>query len=215
VPASSQAPSLAVEFFLTSPAYAKELGFMRTKLFSILTGALSGFIIGWIWGNAIAGDPDVGIFTSALCTIAGFIAGFDPEIRDQIGAYGGGVLGLYLGWVLNALLFGDNPVGWGMALMVAGMMGGADLGAKARNHRPKLTQAVYINVLYAGFLGAVIVDLVLLDMVFGWKTEHSVLSQAPIILISGALGGLAALLGFGREEGGSSDNQRVKNQRLK
>jgi hypothetical protein len=181
---------------------------MSERTIPTITGGLSGFVVGWIWGNAITGEPDVVVFAVFLCTIVGLVAGFNPEMRDQVGNILGAVIGLYLGWVLKVLLFGDSPGGWGVLLVFAGMSGGAELGAKAVDRRPRQAEAVLINVLYAGFLGGMFVDVVLLDAIFGWRTDHSVLTQAPVLLISGALGGLAAALSFGREEARSNTSLR-------
>ncbi len=173
---------------------------MRYRLISIFTGGLSGSIVGWIWGNAIVDEPDVWIFATFICTIAGLLAGFNPKIREQIGAYIGAVVGLYLGWIGKVMIFGNSPAEWSLTILVVGMMGGAELWARAADRRPHLTEAVLLNVLYTGVLGGIFVDVVLLDVIFGWRTDHSVLAQAPIIVPSGTLGGLAAMLGFGREE---------------
>jgi hypothetical protein len=173
---------------------------MRYRLFSIITGGLSGCVVGWIWGNAIVDEPDVWVFASLICMIAGLLAGFNPNIREQIGAYLGAIVGLYLGWIAKVMIFGNSPAEWSLTILVVGMIGGAELGAKAADRSPRLTEAVLLNVLYAGVLGGLFVDVVLLDVIFGWRTDHSVLAQAPIIMTSGTLGGLAAILSFGREE---------------
>ena len=173
---------------------------MRNRLISIFTGGLSGSIVGWIWGNAIVDEPDVWVFATVICMIAGLIAGFNPNIREQIGVYLGAVVGLYLGWIAKVMIFGNSPAEWSLTILVAGMMGGAELGAKAADRSPRLTEAVLLNILYAGVLGGLFVDIILLDVIFGWRADHSVLAQAPIIVTSGALGGLATMLSFGREE---------------
>ena len=125
---------------------------MRNRLISIITGGLSGSIVGWLWGHGVVDDPDVWILATLICTIAGFIAGFNPKIREQIGAYLGAVVGLFLGWIGKVMVFGNSPAEWSLTILVVGMIGGAELGAKAADRSPRLTEAVLLSVLYAGVL---------------------------------------------------------------
>jgi len=178
---------------------------MSERVMTIITGGFSGLIVGWIWGHAFADDPSTWAFAAGICTVAGLIAGFNTSIREQAGSYLGAVAGLYLGWVIKTLLFGDQPGGWGTLIMVMGMMGGADRGAEAASRNPRLTEAVLLNMVYAGFLGGFFIDFVILDAFLGWRTDHSILAQAPILLTAGVLGGLAALISFGREGRQSAD----------
>jgi hypothetical protein len=165
------------------------------KLFALFTGALLGYFWGWIWGWSLF-DPnsDLWALLAAVGALLGLVAGITLLVWRNRGALASASIGLYLGWILRTLLFGDIPGGWGLLLLclgaVAGWIAGARLCRPAEAKQNTIT--ALIVALYAGFFGGFLVDVVLLDLLLGVVKSHSILSQAPAVLGCGVLGGIVA-----------------------
>ena len=164
---------------------------LRNKLFGIFTGALLGYMWGWIWGWSLF-DPnsDIWALAAGLCAVLGLLLGLTPYFWRYANIFLTATLGLYLSWIARTLIFGDVPGGWGIALMAAGAIIGAWLGLRLNRQAKKTTTPVLLGVLYAGFFGGFLIDVVLLDIILGMVQTHSILSQAPAVVACGVMGGV-------------------------
>jgi hypothetical protein len=177
-------------------------GRLVKRLAGVLTGGLVGYIAGWIVGwNLFDPNLDVWALGALVCAPGGIALGLKPRFWRRAGIYIGGAFGLFAGWLLKALLFGEASGGWGLLLLAVGAIVGGFLGARPAFRQDGSGLRALVGALFAGFLGGFLIDAVLLDLVLGLVKEHSILSQAPCVLISGALGGfLGARLGQKRAQ---------------
>ncbi len=160
------------------------------KLFGIFTGALLGYMWGWIWGWSLF-DPnrDIWALAAGLCAVLGLLLGLTLYFWRYADIFSTATLGLYLSWIARTLIFGDVPGGWGIALMAAGVIAGVAIGIRLNRQGNEALTPVLLGVLYIGFFGGFLIDVVLLDVILGLVQTHSVLSQAPAVLICGVIGG--------------------------
>ena len=176
---------------------------LRWKLLGIFSGALIGYVWGWTWGWSLV-DPerDVWALAAALAALIGLLLGLMTARFWQVaGSVFGATLGLYLGWLLRTLIVGDVPGGFGLARLLAGASGGGLLGARPSVRDNPAARRALIGALVIGFFGGFLIDVVLLDLALRIVTSHSILSQAPAVIVCGVLGGwLAARLGSKRIE---------------
>ena len=166
------------------------------KLFGIFSAALIGYMFGWILGWSFF-DPnsDVWALAAAVCAIAGLIVGIGPFFWNHAGVFFGSAIGLYLGWLLRTLLFGDVPGGIGLAFVLGGAIAGGLVGSRSAFQKDGTGLRVLICVLYIGFFGGFLIDVVLLDVALKLFPTHTILNQAPAVIASGIAGGwLAARL---------------------
>jgi hypothetical protein len=167
---------------------------MLLRLFPIFTGALLGYLWGWIWGWSLT-DPNRDIW--ALAAVTGACAGMLLGVRRIWERAGVPVLcatvGLYLGWLLRTICFGDVPGGWGAALMALACLAGCAAGLAPGRREDPVTRAGLLGAVYAGFFGGFLVDVVILDLWLGLATTHTILSQAPEVVMLGILGGSLAM----------------------
>ena len=166
------------------------------KLFGIFSAALIGYMFGWILGWSFF-DPnsDVWALAAAVSAIIGLIAGFLPLFWNHAGMFFGSAAGLYLGWVLRTLLFGDVPGGIGLAFVLGGAIAGGLVGSRPVFRKDGAPLRVLICALYIGFFGGFLIDVILLDVALKLVRTHSILGQAPAVVASGIVGGwLAARL---------------------
>ncbi len=161
------------------------------KLFGIFTGALLGYMWGWIWGWSLF-DPnsDLWALAAGICAVLGLLLGLIPYFWRYANIFLTATLGLYLGWIARTLIFGDVPGGWGIVLMGAGVIIGILLGVRLNRQMKETLTPVLLGVLYAGFFGGFLIDVVLLDIILDVVQTHSILSQAPVVLICGVIGGV-------------------------
>jgi hypothetical protein len=157
------------------------------RILGVLTGALLGYGVGWIWGWSLF-DPnsDIWALTALLGAIVGLIVGFTRWFWEHAGKLTSGALGLYVGWIFRTWLLGDEPGGFGLAIMIVGMVVGAGIWARlgARN------LGGILGILYLGFFGGFLIDVVILDLIAGWVQQHGILSQAPAVFACGVVGWL-------------------------
>jgi len=158
----------------------------------MFTGALLGYIWGWIWGWSLF-DPnsDLWALGAGLGAIMGLLAGilFRKENLDAMILCA--TCGLFIGWIVRTLLFGDLPGGWGIFIMIGGAVLGIITGQRAA---ASSLAFILLGSLYAGFFGGFLVDVIILDNLLGWVHAQSLISQALVVLICGIAGGIGAAL---------------------
>jgi hypothetical protein len=166
---------------------------LRKRLFGGLSTALIGYMWGWIWGWSLF-DPNLDLWAliAALGALLGLVAGllglFWRRSADLLCA----TLGLYLGWVLRTWIFGDKPGGWGLLLMAMMVLGGVWLARAYKLQQKQSTIIILLSVLFIGFFGGFIIDVLLLGLVYGANRPHTILTQAPWVIACGVLGGWAS-----------------------
>jgi hypothetical protein len=167
---------------------------MLLRLFPIFTGALLGYLWGWIWGWSLT-DPNRDVW--ALAAGAGACAGMLLGVRRIWERAGVPVLcatvGLYLGRLLRTVCFGDVPGGWGAALMALACLAGGAAGLAPDYRSDPAVRSGLLGTLYIGFFGGFVVEVLILGMLLGLVTRHTILSQAPVVVMLGILGGALAL----------------------
>jgi len=166
-----------------TPALAK-------RLLGVFTGALVGYAFGWILGWSVF-DPnsDVWALAAAVGALLGLLIGVAPGFWRRDGMLIGAAIGLYLGWILRTLLFGDVPGGIGLFLILGGAIAGGLVGARP-TFQGGASLRTLVCVAYVGFFGGFLVDVILLDVILGWVKTHSILGQAPAVIACGVVGGL-------------------------
>jgi hypothetical protein len=168
---------------------------LAKRLLDIFTLALLGYIWGWIWGWSLV-DPnlDVWALLAAVGALLGLVLGVVYFVRGEGSANFAdapplqcATFGMFIGWAARTLLFGDVPGGPGLLVMLAGAGLGAWVGARPplQSRRARRTLLV---VLYAGFFGGFIVDMLLRGMAL----SPSIPRMALIVIACGVLGGAAA-----------------------
>jgi hypothetical protein len=170
---------------------------LAKRMLGIFRAALIGYMFGWILGwSSFDPDSDVWALAAAVGAIAGLAVGVTPLFWNNAGAFFGSALGLYLGWLLRTLLFGDVPGGFGLVFVLSGAVAGGLVGTRCAFQRDGAPLHALIGALYIGFFGGFLIDVILLDVVFKLVRTHSVLGQAPAVIVSGVTGGwLGARLG--------------------
>jgi hypothetical protein len=165
---------------------------MGRKLLGIFTGALLGYIWGWIWGwSAVDPSLDLWALAAAFGALVGLGVGFSSVFWQVAGTWISATLGLYLGWILRTWIFGDTPGGPGMLVIMAGAAAGGYLALRSGwADNPRLTNTL-LAALYSGFFGGFLIS-VLLPIVLQMAPAQPILSQAPAVILCGALGGLLA-----------------------
>jgi hypothetical protein len=160
------------------------------RLLGMFTGALAGYMWGWIWGWSLF-DPNSDIWALAAGAFA--LLGLLLGAISTLWRYGGLLLsvtcGLYLSWIGRTLLFGDVPGGIGALFMLGGVAISNAIGIRLSRHTATLP--VLLGALYIGFFGGFIIDVVLIDKVLKLAQTHSIVSQAPAVLVCGIVGGIA------------------------
>ncbi len=162
-----------------------------SKLSSILTGALLGYVWGWIWGWSLF-DPnsDIWALLAGVGALIGLLIGATPYLWRYGTLLICATFGLYLGWIGRTIVWGDIPGGLGMAVMIDGVLIGGAIGLRLKRHSQNFILSILWGALYIGFVGGLLIDVVLLDKVLGLVKTHSILSQAPIVLACGVIGGM-------------------------
>ncbi len=148
-----------------------------------------GWILGWSFFDP---NSDVWALAAAVGAIIGLILGLLPLFWDHAGMFFGSAAGLYLGWVLRTLLFGDVPGGIGLVFVLGGAIAGGLVGARPALQKDGPGLRVLICVLYIGFFGGFLIDVILLDVALKLVRTHSILGQAPAVIASGIVGGWLA-----------------------
>jgi hypothetical protein len=168
-------------------------GNLRRKLFSLFTGALLGYFWGWILGWSLF-DPnsDLWALLAGMGAIVGLVIGATPFVWRFMGELALASIGLYLSWIMRTLLFGDHPGGWGVLVLILGSVVSWIAGARL-SHPNSAKQKIIpglVGGLYAGFFGGFLIDVILLDEILGLVHSHSILSQAPAVMVCGITGGV-------------------------
>jgi hypothetical protein len=163
---------------------------LRKRFTGGLCGALIGYMWGWIWGWSLF-DPNLDLWAllAAVGAVAGLVAGLLGWFWRRSAALLCATLGLYLAWVLRTWIFGDNPGGWGIILMAVTVIGGIWLAREYRLQAQPTSIIVLLNVLFIGFFGGFVIDVLLLGLVYGTNHPHTILTQAPWVIGCGVLGG--------------------------
>lgn len=161
------------------------------KLLSILTGALLGYVWGWIWGWSLF-DPnrDIWSLLAGVSALIGLLIGTTPYLWRYGTVFLCTTFGLYLGWIVRTIVWGDIPGGMGIAVMIGSAVIGGVIGLRLKRYPQNTSLPILLGVLYIGFVGGLLIDVVLLDKVLGLVKTHSILSQAPIVLACGVIGGM-------------------------
>jgi hypothetical protein len=162
---------------------------LARRLFGVFTGALVGYVLGWILGWSLFDpDSDVWALAAAVGAMLGLLIGLTPGFWLRAGMLIGAAIGLYLGWILRTLLFGDVPGGIGLFLILGGALVGGLVGA-----RPTFQGGASLRTLvcaaYVGFFGGFLVDVILRNVILGLIKTHSILGQAPAVIVCGVIGG--------------------------
>ncbi len=81
---------------------------MVDKVTGIFTGMLAGYLIGMVSGFTLF-DPDLDVWAllGFVLALVGAVVGIIPPFRRRQSMILGAILGFYLGWLLNFLLFGS------------------------------------------------------------------------------------------------------------
>ena len=163
---------------------------LRKRLFGGLSAALIGYMWGWIWGWSLF-DPNLDLWAllAAICALAGLVVGLLGSFWPRSAGFLCATLSLYLGWVLRTWIFGDTPGGWGILLMVLTIIAGLWLAREFKLQGQPSSVIILLNVLYIGFFGGFIIDVLLLGLVYGAARPHTILTQAPWVIACGVLGG--------------------------
>jgi hypothetical protein len=172
-------------------------------LAGICTGALIGYLWGWIWGWSLV-DPNRDIWALAAggLATAGALLGMLAWMRKRAALFLCATFGLYIGWVLRTLLFGDIPGGPGILLMLVTAALGAGIALRWGRQDAPAAGVILLAALYAAFFGGYLLDVMVLDRVLHAGFVHSIPGLAPAVLVCGALGGLLA--GRWKTKSGSS-----------
>jgi hypothetical protein len=166
---------------------------MFKRLFGILSGGLLGYVWGWIWGWSLV-DPNLDYWAAAAAfgALVGLGVGLSGIFWQLAPFWASATIGLYLGWVLRTLIFGDVPGGFGMLLMVIGAAEGIWLTGRLKWQNSQRALRVLLAIVYAGFFGGFLVDVLLLDKGLGLASVRSITGQSVAVIICGALGGVVA-----------------------
>ena len=148
---------------------------------------------GWIWGWSLF-DPnsDRWALLAGVCALIGLLIGATPYLWRYGTVFLCATFGLYLGWIARTIVWGDIPGGLGMAVMIGGVLIGGAIGLRLKRHPQNFILSILLGALYIGFVGGLLIDVVLLDKVLGLVHSHSILSQAPSVLACGVIGGMIA-----------------------
>ncbi len=162
---------------------------MGRKLLGIFTGALLGYIWGWIWGwSAVDPNLDLWAVAAAFGALVGLGVGFSGVFWQIAGVWISATFGLYLGWILRTLIFGDQPGGFGMLVILAGTVVGAYLAIRSDWVENPRVVKILLVALYAGFFGGFLFSMLLPLL----GLPRSIVTQAPAVVVCGGLGGLLA-----------------------
>lgn len=161
------------------------------RLLELFTACLVGYIWGWIIGWS-SFDPNLDLWAlfAALGALIGLVLGLLGVFRRFGAVPVGSTLGLFSGFWLRAVIFGDRPglPGLFLALFLAFLAGW--LFASPRMKRERDWMPVLAAALYAGFFGGLVIDLLVLDRLLGQVAQHSILTQGIWVMLCGLAGGL-------------------------
>jgi hypothetical protein len=129
---------------------------------------------------------------AALGAVVGLVAGLLGLFWCRSAELLCATLGLYLGWVLPTWIFGDTPGGWGIVLMGVSALGGVWLAREYGLQQQQNSVIVLLNVLFFGFFGGFVIDVLLLGLVYGADRPHTILTQAPWVIACGLVYGWAS-----------------------
>jgi len=158
----------------------------------MLTGALIGYLWGWIWGLSLF-DPNLDLWAllAGSLAILGLASGAIRGIRQKATLIIPATMGLYLGWIARTLVFGDVPGGPGVLLLAGCAILGAGV-SRLSWLRQTTTPAILTAALYAAFFGGFLMDFILLNVLSHQGSFQTIPGQAPAILICGVIGGWIA-----------------------
>ena len=172
---------------------------LAKRLLGVFTGALVGYVFGWILGWSVFDpDNDVWALAAAVGAMLGLLIGLAPGFWRRAGMLIGAAIGLYLGWILRTLLFGDVPGGIGLLFIIGGAIVGGFVGARSM-FQAGASLRTLVCAAYVGFFGGFLFNVLLLDVILGWVKTHSILGQAPAAIACGVIGGLLGAR-IGRKE---------------
>jgi hypothetical protein len=166
---------------------------LRGRIFALFLGPLIGYITGWILGwNAVDPNMDVWALAAALGAFAGLGIALTRIFWRVAGSLLGMAVGLFAGWVLKAILFGDQTSGLGLLIVVAGGLFGLLTGMHPMFRRESRPLRILVTALLAGFFGGFFLNVLILRLLLGWIQSSSVLTQAPGVFGIGILAAIIA-----------------------
>ncbi len=160
----------------------------------MFTGMLTGYLTGMVVGFTVF-DPewDVWALLGLVLALVGLVAGLLPVVRRNRSVILGAIIGFYLGWLLNFLVFGDvdengmdlfqNGIG-GFLCTVFGLMLGAWLGSR---YRSQAAGYALFAAAFGGFTGGLGTGTAL-----GMGEGTSMLEWAIPVILTGSVIGLSA-----------------------
>jgi hypothetical protein len=177
---------------------------MLKRLLSIFSGALVGYIFGWILGwSSFDPNSDVWALAAFIGTGAGLVVGLSSTFWRNAGIFFGSTIGLYLGWLLRTLLFGDVPGGFGLLFVVSGATAGGVFGARPAFREAGVSLYALAGVLLIGFFGGFLVNAILINVIRRLQQGSLILWLAPGVIMSGIMGGfVGAKIGRKRDADG-------------
>lgn len=166
---------------------------MIDKVSGMFTGMLTGYLIGMVVGFTVF-DPewDVWALLGLVLALVGLVAGLLPVVRRNRSVILGAIIGFYLGWLLNFLVFGDvnengmdlfqNGIG-GFLCTTLGLIAGAWLGS---HYRSQAAGYALFAATFGGFFGGLVIGTA-----FSMGEGTSMLEWAIPVILTGSVIGLS------------------------
>ncbi|HEX9795991.1 MAG TPA: hypothetical protein VGA52_03280 [Anaerolineales bacterium] len=162
---------------------------MRTRLLAGFTGAVIGYIHGWIWGWSLF-DPDSDLWALAAAVLAvfGLAHGLTRHFRLVARPLIAATISLYLAWVAGTWLWGDHPSVVRSLTLVGGTLVGGALGRR-RSNADGLPIPL-LSALHGGLFGGALIQVFVMGRMFGLVEINTVTNYAPAVMAGGILGWL-------------------------
>jgi len=166
---------------------------LRKKLLGGFCAALIGFLWGWLLGWSLF-NPNLDLWAlfAAICALVGLVIGLIGLFWKRSTEYLCATFGLYLGFIIRTLLFGDTSRGLGLVVIAIAVIAGIWIARRYQLQEKPGVTIVLLNVLLIGFFGGYLMDILLLNIILGSNRPHTVLARAPLVIFCGLLGGLVS-----------------------
>jgi len=174
---------------------------MAKRAAGMVSGALIGYLFGWIIGwTLFSPDSDIWALLAAIGAVAGLVFGASDGFWVFAEPLCASALGLYAGWLLKILLFGESVEAIGVLVVMAGSFLGWRVGMRLQSMAGPWAAGALFGGLHIGFWGGLVLGVFILDAWLGWIEVHSGLDIAPLVLACGFAG---VLIGgwFGQRTG--------------